>query len=90
MPLPVQPHEVEMLCSWALNVQPALPMDRAQGIFSIAQTGEILTVRAPCDGEDWMRLNQREDEQRWGLLKATIEVLAASKTTPDRMMLEQF
>jgi hypothetical protein len=65
-------------------------MDRAQGIFSIAQTGEILTVRAPRDGEDWMRLNQRQDEQRWGLLNATIEVLAVSKTTPDRMMLEQF
>jgi hypothetical protein len=64
-------------------------VDRAQGIFSIVQTGEILTVRAPYDGEDWMRLNQREDEQRWGLLNTTIAVLAASKTTPDRMMFEQ-
>jgi hypothetical protein len=36
-----------------------------------------------------MRLNQREDEQRWGLLNTTIAVLAASKTTPDRMMFEQ-
>jgi hypothetical protein len=37
-----------------------------------------------------MRLNQLKDEQRWGLLNATIAVLEASKTTPDRMMLEQF
>jgi hypothetical protein len=37
-----------------------------------------------------MRLNQRKDEQRLGLLNATIGVLAASKTTPDRMMLKQF
>jgi hypothetical protein len=37
-----------------------------------------------------MRLNQRKYEQRWGLLNVTITVLAASKTTPDRMMLKQF
>jgi hypothetical protein len=49
-----------------------------------------LTVQAPHDGADWMRLNHREDDQRWALLNSTIAVLSASKTTPDRMMLEQF
>jgi hypothetical protein len=37
-----------------------------------------------------MRLNQREDDQRWALLNSTMAVLSASKTTQDRMMLEQF
>jgi hypothetical protein len=61
-----------------------------QGIFSFVQSGEVLTVRAPCNGEDWMKLNRREDTQRWGAINAAMAVLAASKTTPDRMMLEQY
>jgi hypothetical protein len=61
-----------------------------QGIFSFSQSGEVLTVRAPRDGKDWMKLNPREDDQRWGAIKAAMAVLAASKTTPDRMMLEQY
>jgi hypothetical protein len=64
----VQPVEVGTAISWITNCWPVLPADRAQGIFSFAQTGEILTVRAPRDGEDWMKLNQREDDQRWALL----------------------
>jgi hypothetical protein len=61
-----------------------------QGIFSFLQSGEVLTVRAPRNGEDWMKLNPREDDQRWGAINAAMAVLAASKTTPDRMMLEQY
>jgi hypothetical protein len=36
-----------------------------------------------------MRASPREDQQRWGLLNSTMAVLASSKTTPDRMMLDQ-
>jgi hypothetical protein len=61
-----------------------------QGIFSFSQSGEVLTVRAPRNGEDWMKLNPREDDQRWGAINAAMAVLASSKTTPDRMMLEQY
>jgi hypothetical protein len=61
-----------------------------QGIFSFSQSGEVLTVRAPRDGEDWMKLNLREDDQRWGAINAAMAVLAALKPTPDRMMLEQY
>jgi hypothetical protein len=50
-----------------------------------------LTVWAPRNGEEWwMRLNQREDDQRWALLNSTMAVLSASKTMQDRMMLKQF
>jgi hypothetical protein len=61
-----------------------------QGIFSFSQSGKVLTVRAPRNGEDWMKLNPREDDQRWGAIQAAMDVLASSKTTPDRMMLEQY
>jgi hypothetical protein len=63
-----------------------------QGIFSFSQSVEVLTVRAPRNGEDWMKLNRREDDQRWGAINAAMAVLASSKTTPDtdRMMLEQY
>jgi hypothetical protein len=61
-----------------------------QGIFSFLQSGEVLTVRALRNGEDWMKLNPREDDQRWGAINAAMADLASSKTTPDRMMLEQY
>jgi hypothetical protein len=89
MTLPAQPQEVEAACTWAASCWPELPADRLQGVFSISQTGEILTVRAPRDGEDWMRLNQREEDQRWAVLNATMAVLASAKTTNEKMM-EQF
>jgi hypothetical protein len=60
-----------------------------QGIFSFSQSGEVLTVRASRDGKDWIKFYPREDNQRWGVINAAMAVLAASKTTPDRMMLEQ-
>jgi hypothetical protein len=90
IPLPVQPDEVQAASSWVTNCWPILPGDRMQVIFSFSQSGEVLTIRAPRDGEDWMKLNQREDDQRWGAINAAMAVLAASKTTPDRMMLEQY
>jgi hypothetical protein len=90
MTLPAQPQEIEAACTWAASCWPDLPADRLQGVFSISQTGEILTVRAPRDGEDWMRLNQREENQRWAVLNATMAVLASPKTTNEKMMLEQF
>jgi hypothetical protein len=37
-----------------------------------------------------MKLNPREDDQRWGAINAAMAVLASSKSTPDRMMLEQY
>jgi hypothetical protein len=90
MTLPTQSQEVEAACTWAASCWPELPADRLQGVFSISQTGEILMVRAPRDGEDWMRLNQREKDQRWAVLNATIAVLASANTTNEKMMLEQF
>jgi hypothetical protein len=53
-------------------------MDRIQGIFAIVQNGEILTVRATRDGEDWMRLNPRQEEQRWALLNSQVAFLSNS------------
>jgi hypothetical protein len=85
IPLPVQPYEVQAASSWVTNCWPILPGDRMQGIFSFLQSGEVLTVRAPRDAEDWMKLNPREDDQRWGAINAAMAVLASSKTTPDRM-----
>jgi hypothetical protein len=90
IPLPVQPYKVQALSSWVKNCWPILPGDRMQGIFAFLQSREVLTVRAPRDGEDWMKLNPREDDQRWGAINAAMAVLASSKTTPDRMMLEQY
>jgi hypothetical protein len=86
-PIPVQHYQIQAACSWASNCWPELPGDRVPGVFSISQTGEILTIRSPKEGEEWMRANPQEDQQRWGLLNSTMTVLA--KTTPDRMMLDQ-
>jgi hypothetical protein len=66
-----------------------LPADRLPGAFSISQTGEILTVRAPREGKEWMRSSVREEEQRWAILNSQMAVLTVLKTTPDRMMLDQ-
>jgi hypothetical protein len=88
--LPAQPKEVEAACFWAASCWPELQADRLQGVFSISQTGEILMVRAPRDGKDWMRLNQLEEDQRWAVLNATMAVFASAKTTNEKIMLEQF
>jgi hypothetical protein len=53
------------------------------------QTGEILTVRAPREGEEWMRSSAREEEQRWAVLNSQMAVLTVWRTTPDMMMLDQ-
>jgi hypothetical protein len=90
LPIPVQPYEVQAACSWATNCWPEFPADRLQGVFSISQTGEILAVRAPREGEEWMRANAREDEQRWAVLNSDMAVLSSCKTTHDRMMLDQY
>jgi hypothetical protein len=37
-----------------------------------------------------MRANAREDEQRWAVLNSAMALLSSSKTTPDRMMLDQY
>jgi hypothetical protein len=66
IPLPVQPYKVQAASSWVTNCWPVLPGDRMQGIFSFSHSGEMLTLRALRDGEDWMKLNPREDDQRWG------------------------
>jgi uncharacterized membrane protein YgcG len=55
----------------------------------LSQYGDILTVRALREGEEWMRLNPRHDEQRWAVLNSQIAVLAGSKLNTDKMMLEQ-
>jgi hypothetical protein len=89
-PLPTQSYQVEAVCSWTVNCRPELPLDRIQGIFAIAQNGEILTVRAARDGEDWMRLNPQQEEQRWASLNSQIAFLSNSRVQNDRMTLEQF
>jgi hypothetical protein len=90
LPISVQPYEVQAACSWATNCWPESPADRLQGVLSISQTVEILTVRAPREGEEWMRANARKDEQRWAVLNSAMAVLSSSKTTPERMMLDQY
>jgi uncharacterized membrane protein YgcG len=37
-----------------------------------------------------MRLNAREEEQRWNILHSTMAVLSTSRETKDRLTLEQF
>lgn len=64
-------------------------MDRIPGIFSVAQTGEILAVRAPREGKEWMRNNPSQDVQRWAMMNSTIAVLSASKESRERAILEQ-
>jgi hypothetical protein len=89
-PLSTQPYQVEAACSWTANCRPELPLDRIQGIFAIAQHGEILTIRAARDGEDWMRLNRRQEEQRWASLNSQIAFLLNSRVQNHRMTFEQF
>jgi hypothetical protein len=90
MPILVQPPDVDQASWYAANCWPSLPRDRIPVIFAFSQIGEILTVHAPRDGEDWMRLNAREEEQRWNILNSTMAVLSTSRETKDRSMLEQF
>jgi hypothetical protein len=90
LPLQQQAAEVDAACAAVASIWPEFPVDRVPGIFSVAQTGEILTVRAPRDGEEWMRSNPRQEEQRWSVLNSQIAVLSASRTASDRMMLDQF
>jgi uncharacterized membrane protein YgcG len=90
MAMSQQPEEVQNACYWATNCWPVLPSDRVPGVFSIVQTGEILFIGGPREGEEWMRLNPQEDEQRWSMFKATMLVLGSSRVQADRVMLEQF
>jgi hypothetical protein len=90
MPILAQPPDVDQASWYAANCWPSLPRERFPGIFAFLQIGEILTVRAPRDGEDWMRLNAGEEEQRWNILNSTMAVLSTSCETKDRSTLEQF
>jgi hypothetical protein len=89
-PLPNQPMDVQTAAWNVANCWPDLPSDRIRGIFAFSQAGELLTVRAPRDGEDWMSLNPRHDKQRWSVFNSTIAVLTASRLATDRAMLDQF
>jgi hypothetical protein len=89
-PLPNQPMDVQTVAWNVANCWPDLPSDRIQGIFTFSQAGELLTVRAPRDEEDWMHLNPRHDEQRWSVFNSTIAVLTASRLATDRAILDQF
>jgi hypothetical protein len=51
-----------------------MPADCMPGLFSLLQTGEIFTVRAPRDGEEWMRLDPGKDQQRWAAFNAQLAV----------------
>jgi hypothetical protein len=53
--------------------------DCVPGLFSFFQTGDIFTVRAPRDGEELMRLNPLQDQQRWAALNAQLAVLSSSR-----------
>jgi hypothetical protein len=70
MPLPRQTQDIEDKRWHVTNSWPELAADCVPGIFSFSQTGEILTVRAPRDGEEWMVHNPRQDEQRWSGLNS--------------------
>jgi hypothetical protein len=88
--LPNQPMRVQTAAWNVANCWPDLPSDRIQGIFAFSQAEELLTVRAPRDGEVWMRLNPHHDKQRWSVFNSTITVLTASRLATDRAMLDQF
>jgi hypothetical protein len=90
MPLPVQSYEMETACAGVANSFPELPPDRIPGIFAVAQTGEILTLQAPRRGEEWMRLNPLQDEQRWARHNSTMAYLSSSRIASDKMTLDQF
>jgi hypothetical protein len=70
LPLPQQPAEVENARWYAGNCWPELAADCVPGLFSLSQYRDILTLRAPREGEEWMRLNPRHDEQRWVVLNS--------------------
>jgi hypothetical protein len=89
-PLPNQPMDLQTAAWNVANCWPDLTTNRIQGIFAFLQAGELLTVRAPRDGEEWMRLNPRHNEQRWSVFNSTIAVLTASRLATDRAMLDQF
>jgi hypothetical protein len=88
-PLPQQPGEVENARWYAGNCWPELAADCVPGLFSLSQYGDVLTVRALREGEEWMWLNPRHDEQRWAVLNSQIAVLAGSKVNTENIMLEQ-
>jgi hypothetical protein len=90
IPLPAQSTELENACYAIASCYPQLPADRAPGLFAVASSGKILTIRTPRDWEDLIANNPRQDEQCWSLLNATIAVLTASKSPTDRAILEQF
>jgi uncharacterized membrane protein YgcG len=76
---------------WQVNLNlTELPINRVSSFYAIAQSREILTIRTPRDGEEWMALNLRHGEQRWSVLNLMIAVLSASRVVTDRTMLEQF
>jgi hypothetical protein len=89
LPLPQHPAEVENARWYTGNCWPELAADCVLGLFSSSQYGDVLTVRAPREGEEWMGLNPRHEEQRWVVLNSQIAVLAGSKVNTDKMMLEQ-
>jgi hypothetical protein len=90
LPLQTQAQEVDFACWYASNCWPELPADQLPGLFGFAIFGELLTVRAPREGEEWMRLYPREEEQRWSVLNVMLAVLSTSCENKEKMMLEQF
>jgi hypothetical protein len=80
--------EVENARWYAGNCWPKLAADCVPGLFLLSQY-DVLTVWAPREGEEWMRLNPRHDKQRWAVLNSQIAVLSGSKVNADKMMLEQ-
>jgi hypothetical protein len=66
-----------------------MPADCVPGLFLFSQTGEVFTVRAPRDGEEWMALNPQQDQQRWAALNAQLAVSSSSPVYQDRTNLEQ-
>jgi hypothetical protein len=90
LPLQQQTPAMENAC-WQVNLNvPELPSDRVAGFYAVAQSGEILTIRTPRDGKEWMTLNPQHDEQRCSELNPMIVVLSASRVFTDGTMLEQF
>jgi hypothetical protein len=84
-----QTQDVEDTRWHVTNCWPELAADCVPGMFSFSQTGEILSVRAPCDGEEWMVHNPCQVEQRWSGLNSQIAVLLASRVAADKTTLEQ-
>jgi hypothetical protein len=61
LPLPQQPAEVENARWYTGNCWPELAADCVLGLFLLSQYGNVLTARAPREGEEWMRLNPWHD-----------------------------